>query len=104
MIETVGLADVYTPKTKTAFSATALAFNPTVVDELWVTLRQFPSDQPCTLDSDTGCKALPGVMAVISAASSDAPSAVIKEDGNAWHFMRRPTALSWGDGPLFSSC
>ncbi len=102
--EAVTLVDVYTPKTKTAFSATALAFNPTIDGELWVTLKQFPSGKPCTLNIDTGCSALRGVMAVITDATGDAPSGVIKEDGNSFHFMRRPNAIAWGDDLLFSSC
>jgi hypothetical protein len=28
----------------------------------------------------------------------------LKEDGNSWHFMRRPAAVAWGVGPLFASC
>ena len=100
----VSLVDVYTPKLKVEVSATALAFNPTIEGELWVSLRQFPSGKPCTLEVDTGCSALPGAMAVLTNATSAAPVAVIKEDGNAWHFMRRPTAVAWGDGELFASC
>jgi hypothetical protein len=98
------LVDVYTPNTKTAFSATALAFNPTIAGELWLVLRQFPSSKPCTLTADSGCSALRGVTGVISDATSDAPSGVIKEDDNSWHFMRRPTAIAWGDDLLFSTC
>jgi hypothetical protein len=100
----VTLVDVYTPKTKTAFSATALAFNPTVDGELWVVLRQFPSGKPCTMDVDTGCSALRGVMGVVSGATTDTPAGVLEEDGNSWHFMRRPSAIAWGDGQLFSTC
>jgi hypothetical protein len=101
---TVSLVDVYTPELKVDVSATALAFNPTIEGELWVSLRQFPSGQPCTLKVDTGCAALPGVMAVLTDATGTAPVAVVKEDGNSWHFMRRPTAIAWGDGALFASC
>lgn len=100
----VTLVDVYTPKLKVKVSATALAFNPTVEGELWVALRQFPSGKPCTLDIDTGCAALQGVMAVVTNATGNAPVGAIKEDGNAWHFMRRPTAMAWGDSLLFASC
>jgi len=102
--EQVTLVDVYTPKAKTPLSATALAFNPMVDGELWVMLRQFPSGKPCTMDDDTGCDALVGVAAVVSDATGASPHGVIKQDGNAWHFMRRPTAIAWGDGLLFSSC
>ncbi|HYP87800.1 MAG TPA: hypothetical protein VEQ59_06595 [Polyangiaceae bacterium] len=102
--ENVSLTLVYEPTAKIALSATALAFNAAVEGELWVALRQFPSGLPCTMDDESGCAALPGVMAVIGDATSSAPRAVLKEDGNAWHFMRRPTAVAWGDGELFSSC
>jgi hypothetical protein len=100
----VTLVDVHTAKTKTALSATALAFNPTVDGELWVVLRQFPSGKPCTMDVDTGCSALRGVMGVVSNATGESPTEVLKEDGNSWHFMRRPTAIAWGDEQLFSTC
>jgi hypothetical protein len=100
----VTLTQVYVPKARVPLSATALAFNRAVEGELWVALRQFPSGKPCTMTDDSGCAALPGVMGVISDATSEAPSAVIKQDGNAWHFMRRPSAMAWGDGELFASC
>ena len=104
--EAVQLTSVYRPSAgaKIPLSATALSFNAAVEGELWVALRMFPSGKPCTMTVDSGCSALPGFMAVISDATSSAPKAVIKEDGNAWHFMRRPTAIAWGDGPLFASC
>ena len=66
----VDLTLVYTPTAKVPFSATALAFNPTIDGELWVSLRQFPSGMACTLTDSSGCDALPGVMAVISDATS----------------------------------
>jgi hypothetical protein len=100
----VTITTLYTPKLTVPISATALAFNASIPDELWVLLRQFPSGKPCTTDDDSGCAALPGVVAVVSDATGSAPTATIKEDGNSWHFMRRPTALAWGEGPLFASC
>jgi hypothetical protein len=103
-IEPVTLVNVYTPNAKVPLSATGLAFNPMVPGELWALLRQFPSGKPCTMKDSSGCAALEGVAAVVSDATSDAPSGVIKQDGNAWHFMRRPTAIAWGDGLIFSSC
>jgi len=103
-IEAVTPVLVYEPQAKVKLSATALAFNPTIEGELWVALRQFPSGLPCTLTIDTGCAALPGAMAVVSDATSGTPSAVLKQDGNAWHFMRRPTAIAWGEELLFATC
>jgi len=104
VIEPATLVNVYTPTSKVPLSATAVAFNPMVDGELWALLRQFPSGKPCTMTDDSGCDALVGVAAVISDATGDAPRGVIKQDGNAWHFMRRPTAIAWGDGLIFSSC
>lgn len=95
---------IYTPRARVELSATALAFNPTIAGELWVALRQFPSGLPCTKTDETGCAALPGVMAVVSDATSQEPSAELKEDGNSWHFMRRPAAMAWGEDALFASC
>jgi hypothetical protein len=107
--EDVPVADVtstivYTPNAKVALSATALAFNAVKPSELWVTLRQFPSGKPCTTENDSGCAALPGAVAVIADATVESPEAVIKEDGNSWHFMRRPTTIAWGKGLLFATC
>jgi hypothetical protein len=103
-IESAQLTQVYKPVAKVPLSATALSFNPTVEGELWVSLRQFPSGMPCNNDGDPGCNALPGVMGVISGATGDKPVGKIKQDGNAWHFMRRPAAIAWGDGDYFASC
>ena len=89
------VTQLFKPATK--LSATALAFDPLRDGELWVVLRPFPTDAPCTQDVSTGCRALAGRMAVIQGATGDAPSTVVKDDGNAWHFMRRPTALAFGD-------
>lgn len=103
---TVALTQIYAPKARVPLSATSLAFNPKVEGELWVALRQFPSGRPCNEENTDAeaCSALAGAMAIVSDATSDTPSALIKQDGNAWHFMRRPTQLAWGEGLLFASC
>jgi len=100
----VALVEVYRPETKTPFSATALSFNPTVEGELWVTLRQFPSAELCTRADESSCSALRGIVGVVTDATGDSPSGALKEDGNSWHFMRRPTAIAWGDERLFATC
>jgi hypothetical protein len=104
VVEAVELVEVYTPHAKVPLSATSLGFNPTIAGELWVTLRQFASGKACTDDVSAGCDALRGVVAVVTDATGPTPSAVIKEDGNSWHFMRRPTALAWGEDTLFATC
>lgn len=100
----VELQEVFKPAARVALSATALAWNANVPGELWVTLRQFPSGKPCTEANSTGCAALQGVAAVIAGADSATPQSALKEDGNSWHFMRRPVAIAWGEGELFGTC
>lgn len=84
-------------------SATALAFNPSVGGELWVTLRQFPVSAPCTQSDPSGCRALIGEVALV-ATREPVPTAVLKQDGNAWHFMRRPTSIAFGDNGNLATC
>lgn len=98
----IDLVQLYDPPPQ--WSATALAFDPLRSDELWVTLRQFPSNQPCTDSARAGCAALEGEVALVQAASSNAPQTTIKKDGNAWHFMRRPTSIAFGDNGNLSTC
>jgi hypothetical protein len=85
-------------------SATALAFDPKRPGELWVTVREFPVDSPCTGDVSTGCQALIGRVALIQGATGAAPKTTIKTDGNAWHFMRRPSAIAFGDNGNLATC
>jgi hypothetical protein len=103
-LASVQLEELFRPTASVPLSATALAWNATVPGELWVTLRQFPSGKPCTEAVNTGCAALQGVAAVIASADGATPQGVLKEDGNSWHFMRRPVAIAWGDGELFGTC
>jgi hypothetical protein len=89
------------------FYPTALGFNPFVGDELWITLRQPLTDQTCYQDDTTGCPWLIGKVAILEGsgqAPDTAPQVQIKEDGNAWHFMRRPTSISFNDDDTFATC
>jgi hypothetical protein len=86
------------------WEATALAFDPTRAGDLWVTVRQPPTTLPCTEDDGRGCAALIGQVALVQNATAAAPSVRVKQDGNAWHFMRRPTSISFGDDGLLASC
>lgn len=98
----VELVPLYTPPKN--WSATALAFDPTREGELWVTLRQFPSNKPCLETAPNGCAALEGQVALVQGATGDAPTMTLKRDGNAWHFMRRPTSISFGDNGNLGTC
>lgn len=87
-----------------AWTATALAFDPLRTGELWVTLRRVPSNKACLETARTGCAALEGEVALVQGAPSAAPSMTIKKDGNAWHFMRRPTSIAFGENGNLSTC
>lgn len=93
---------IYTPPA--ARSATDLAFNTAWPSELWVLLREFPTEEPCTSDVRTGCSALIGRTVIFADATAEAPQAVVKTDPNAWHFMRRPTSIAFGPDGLFATC
>ena len=86
---------------------TALAWNPTQSDELWITLREPASDRTCNSDTTVACTWLMGHVAIVHGAAS-APAAEpeieLKQDANAWHFMRRPSSLAFGPGDTFATC
>jgi hypothetical protein len=89
------------------FYPTALDFNPAVPDELWITLRQPLTDNVCDEGDTTGCPWLIGRVAIVHGATTapdTAPEIDIKEDADAWHFMRRPTSISFGTDDTFATC
>lgn len=98
----VELIALYEPPA--AWSATALAFDPQRSGELWVTLRRFPSSKPCLSNATAGCAALEGQVALVQHAGSSTPELTLKKDGNAWHFMRRPTSIAFGDNGNLATC
>ena len=86
---------------------TALDWNPTVADELWITLREPPSDRTCVSGMKTACPWLEGRVAIVHGAAfapGVAPQIEMKQDANAWHFMRRPSSLAFGSDDTFASC
>jgi hypothetical protein len=87
-----------------AWTATALAFDPQRTGELWLTLRRVPSNKACLETARTGCAALEGEVALVKGATSDAPTMKIEKDGNAWHFMRRPTSIAFGENGNLATC
>jgi hypothetical protein len=86
---------------------TALAWNPTQEDELWITLREPPRQELCVKGSVSGCEWLIGRVAIVRGATQS-PVTVhaveMAEDANAWHFMRRPTSIAFGDDDTFATC
>ncbi|HEV8549671.1 MAG TPA: hypothetical protein VGQ57_11600 [Polyangiaceae bacterium] len=86
---------------------TAFAWNPTADDELWITLREPPSNQECDNGTTVACTWLMGRVAIVTGATlapEEEPKVVIKMDANAWHFMRRPTSIAWGEKDSFATC
>jgi sugar lactone lactonase YvrE len=98
-VELVPLYDAPTP-----WTATALAFDPLRSGELWVTLRRVPSNKPCLETARAGCAALEGQVALVRGAISDSPTMTLEKDGNAWHFMRRPTSIAFGENGNLATC
>lgn len=112
-LDSVVLTELFRPALRVELSATALAFNGSIEGELWVALRQFPTGLKCQnpmqvevdeAENNRACAALPGVAAIIEDATGAAPMTAVKEDGNSWHFMRRPTSMAWGLNDLFATC
>ena len=86
---------------------TALAWNKTRPDELWITLREPPSERTCNSDTTVACTWLMGRVAIVRGAAKapgEAPAIELKQDANAWHFMRRPSSLAFGSDDTFASC
>jgi hypothetical protein len=97
----VSFVELY--KHPSAIEATDLDFNPARPGELWAALRPLYQGLPCTSEVQQGCASLEGSVAIITNAPTDATTEW-KQDGNAWHFMRRPTAIAFGPGDTFATC
>ena len=93
---TVAVMPVYQPEA--AREAVDLEFHPTRVNELWVVMREFESQEPCSESyaTEAGCLALEGSVAVIQNPGLQEVTWARYVDPNAWHFMRRPSALAHG--------
>jgi hypothetical protein len=86
------------------YEPTALAFNSARPHELWVTLRDHFVSTPCTEAAQSECRWLWGWVAIIEDPGTSTPSARVERDENAWHFMRRPSSIAFGDADLFATC
>jgi hypothetical protein len=86
------------------YEPTALAFNSARPGELWVTLRDHFVSTPCTKAARNECRWLWGWVAIIDQPGTSAPTVRVERDENAWHFMRRPSSIAFGDSELFATC
>lgn len=101
--ESVELTEIYTPRAPN--EAPDLAFHPER-DELWVLNRRPEAFGTCT-DRNTfseRCQSMPGYTTIITHPGLEDQRWEIREDGNAWHFMRHPPALAMGEGDTFATC
>jgi len=101
----VGLTTIFEPSDNgdTVLQPTGMAWHGLARAELWVTLRDEPSDILCT-EATVPCPWLEGHVAILTDADGADPAVAVKIDGNSWHFMRRPTGIAWGAGELFATC
>jgi hypothetical protein len=83
---------------------TDLDFNPKRTGELWAVFRQPTPPGLCEQEGDqSGCAYLHGKVVIISDAGGAEPTAVVKEDGNSWHFMRLTTTMAFADDDTFAT-
>lgn len=99
--DSVQLVAVYEPTFKR--DATDLAFHPTRAGELWVLHRERAKDGACTEKVSTQCASLEGSVSVLTGVGTSAQKAKWRKDPNAWHFMRRPSALAFGANDTFAT-
>lgn len=97
----VAFVPVYAPTRP--LEATDLAFHPQRPNELWVLHRELESAEPCDSNSQTGCGALEGTIVVVFDPGTAEAMPQEYKDPNAWHFMRRPPALAFGDNGYFAT-
>jgi len=85
-------------------SATDLDFNPVRPTELWVVVRELGDELPCTEAVKVGCAGLAGRTLIIGDIDEPSSNVRIRQDQNASHFMRQPTAIAFGPGDTFGTC
>jgi hypothetical protein len=101
--DSVVFTELYRPKS--ALEAVDLEFHPTR-DELWVTSRPFVVAGTCAQSNpfSARCASLSGYTTILFQAGTPAQTVSHLEDGNAWHFMRRPPAMAMGTPDRFATC
>lgn len=99
----VNIVKVYEPTTP--IESPDLEFHPTR-NELWVINRPFEVQGICEQanPSSARCRSLAGNTTILTNPGETNQSASTLQDGNAWHFMRRPPALAMGDKDTFGTC
>lgn len=101
----VAISSVYKSNLATLMT-TGISFNPQAPDQLWLIQRWPPSDARCDSRQQTnaGCTALEGSVTIVYKPGTPEQTSERRVDPNGWHFMRRPTGLSFGAPGTFASC
>ena len=78
----------------------------TGTNELWIAIRYPLPRRSCTRQDEAAdaCRQLGGKVAVLRNAMSRRGRTEVLADPNAWHFMRLPTSLVFGEGDFFATC
>lgn len=81
-----------------------LAFHPER-GEIWLIRRRYEVDGECGQNSGIDrCRALPGYTTIILNPGLLNQEVRNLEDGNSWHFMRRPPTIAMGTPEYFATC
>lgn len=100
----VTIESIYRAPQTEAAQTTDLTFNPEGNNEIWLSHRMEPNDLPCNQADRRGCFALQGSTTTIFDAGTPDQTEQWIMDFNAWHFMRRPPAIAWGENGFFATC
>lgn len=102
--DSVTFTEIYKPLIQE--EAPDLGFHATR-NELWVVNRRPEVDGVCTEATFSGprCRSLAGYTTVIYNPGTPDQRVSVLEDGNSWHFMRRPPAIAMADDrDFFGTC
>ena len=102
--ESVTIESIHRATRTEAERTTDLAFNPDGNNEIWLSHRMEENDLPCGSSGNSGCFALQGSTTTLFEAGTPNQSEQWIMDFNAWHFMRRPPAIAWGENGYFATC
>ena len=102
--QSVEFVKIYEPTEP--IESTDLEFHPER-NELWVLNREFEVPGACVeanFRSARVANSLWGSTTIITSPGSFMQRAEVRTDGNAWHFMRRPTSFAMGARDTFATC
>lgn len=117
--ESVTFETIFSPTRPEQAEATDLEFSSVRPNELWVLHRHALTEDPMCNDpqpflqqgdqagaraATAGCGLLEGSTTTIFDPGTDQQREEWIQDFNAWHFMRRPSALAFGVDQLFATC